>query len=197
MTGSYGLDQYVGDLRTITAEETDPVKITERVAPLAKKFVQAPGWLRPEHRICDPEQGFGVHLLHEEPNHDLAVFVLSWLPNRGTTPHNHKTWAVVVGMEGQEQEVNWARLDDGSKPGYAELKRSGEQVMTAGDVARCYPEHIHSVWNVGSGVSMSLHTYGRHINYTGRSQFDPQRKIEKPYVIKVADAEPQRAQGRA
>ena len=197
MTGSYGLDQYVRDLRTITAEETDPVKITERVAPLAKKFVQAPGWLRPEHRICDPEQGFGVHLLHEEPNHDLAVFVLSWLPNRGTTPHNHKTWAVVVGMEGQEQEVNWARLDDGSKPGYAELKRSGEQVMTAGDVARCYPEHIHSVWNVGSGVSMSLHTYGRHINYTGRSQFDPQRKIEKPYVIKVADAEPARVQARA
>jgi predicted metal-dependent enzyme (double-stranded beta helix superfamily) len=197
MTGSYGLDQYVRDLRTITAEETDPVKITERVAPLAKKFVQAPGWLRLEHRICDPEQGFGVHLLHEEPNHDLAVFVLSWLPNRGTTPHNHKTWAVVVGMEGQEQEVNWARLDDGSKPGYAELKRSGEQVMTAGEVARCYPEHIHSVWNVGSGVSMSLHTYGRHINYTGRSQFDPQHKLEKPYVIKVADHEPARAQGRA
>jgi predicted metal-dependent enzyme (double-stranded beta helix superfamily) len=197
MTGSYGLDQYVCDLRIITAEETDPVKITERVAPLAKKFAQAPGWLRPEHRICDPEQGFGVHLLHEELNHDLAVFVLSWLPNRGTTPHNHKTWAVVVGMEGQEQEVNWDRLDDGRKPGYAELKRSGEQVMTAGDVARCYPEHIHSVWNVGSGVSMSLHTYGRHINYTGRSEFDPQHKIEKPYVIKVADAEPQQAQARA
>ena len=197
MTGSYGLDQYVRDLRIITAEETDPVKITERVAPLAKKFAQAPGWLRPEHWECDPAQGFGVHLLHEEPNHDLAVFVLSWLPNRGTTPHNHKTWAVVVGMEGQEQEVNWDRLDDGRKPGYAELKRSGEQVMTAGDVARCYPEHIHSVWNVGSGVSMSLHTYGRHINYTGRSEFDPQHKIEKPYVIKVADEEPQQAQARA
>ena len=43
MTSSYGLDQYVRDLRTITAEETDPIRITDRVAPLAKKFAQTPG----------------------------------------------------------------------------------------------------------------------------------------------------------
>lgn len=187
MTSPYDLKQYVQDLRAITAQEADPVRITERVAPLAQKFARSPGWFRPEYRECDEEQGFGVHLLHEEPNHDLAVFLLSWLPNRGTTPHNHKTWAVVVGMEGQEQEVNYDRLDDGSKPGFADLRRSGAQVMTTGDVARCYPEHIHSVWNVGNDISMSLHTYGRHINYTGRSEFDPEHKREKPYIIKVAE----------
>ncbi len=193
MTSPYSLEQYVQDLRAVTAQETDPEKITERVAPLAQKFAQAPGWFRPEYRECDEGQGFGVHLLHEEPNHDLAVFLISWLPNRGTTPHNHKTWAVVVGMEGQEQEVNWDRLDDGSKPGHAELKRSGEHVMAPGDVACCYPEHIHSVWNVGKAVSMSLHTYGRHINYTGRSEFDPAQKLERPFVVKVAGEEPARA----
>jgi len=193
MTSPYSLEQYVQDLRTITAEESDPVRITDRVAPLARKFAQAPGWFRPEYRECDVEQGFGVHMLHEEPNHDLAVFLISWLPNRGTTPHNHKTWAVVVGMEGQEQEVNYDRLDDGSKPDYADLQRGGEQVMIAGDVARCYPEHIHSVWNVGKEISMSLHTYGRHINYTGRSEFDLEQKREKPYVIKVAEDEHARA----
>ena len=36
----YTLDQYVNDLRAITAKETDPVKITDLVAPLAKKFAQ-------------------------------------------------------------------------------------------------------------------------------------------------------------
>jgi len=35
-------------------------------------------------------------------------------------------------------------------------------------------------------ISMSLHTYGRHINYTGRSEFDLEHKCEKPYVLKVA-----------
>ena len=101
--------------------------------------------------------------------------------------------AVVVGMEGQEQEISYDRLDDGATPGHADLKRSGEQVMTAGDIACCYPEHIHSVWNVGPDISMSLHTYGRHINYTGRSEFDVEGKREKPYLIKVANDEPVQA----
>ena len=111
------LDQYVRDLREITTQHSDPVDITDLVAPLAKNFAQSPELRRPEYRECDAEQGFGVHMLHEEPNHDLAVFLVSWLPNRGTTPHNHKTWAVVVGIEGQEQEINDDRLDDGGKPG--------------------------------------------------------------------------------
>ena len=128
-------------------------------------------------------------MLHEEPNHDLAVFVFSWLPNRGTTPHNHKTWGVVVGIEGQEQEINYDRRDDGTRPGYADLRRGGERVITVGDIARCYPEHIHRVRNVGRDISMSLHTYGRHINYTGRSEFDLENKREKPYAIKIANDE--------
>lgn len=189
MADSYTLDQYVNDLRAITTKETDPVKITDVVAPLAKRFAQSPGWFHHKYRQCDAEQGFGVHMLHEEPNHDLAVFLVSWLPNRGTPPHNHKTWAVVVGMEGEEKEISYDRLDDETTPGFADLKRGGEQLITAGETTRCYPEHIHSVWNVGKDVSMSLHTYGRHINYTGRSEFDLEHKREKPYVLNVAVGE--------
>jgi predicted metal-dependent enzyme (double-stranded beta helix superfamily) len=193
MPVSYTLEQYVNDLRAITAKETDPVKITDLVAPCAKKFAQSAEWFCPEYRVCDAEQGFGVHMLHEEPNHDLAVFLVSWLPDRGTTPHNHKTWAVVVGLEGEEQEISFNRLDDGATPGFADLERGCEQVITAGDITRCYPEHIHSVWNVGKNVSMSLHTYGRHINYTGRSEFDVEHKRERPYLLKIAVDEQARA----
>jgi predicted metal-dependent enzyme (double-stranded beta helix superfamily) len=194
MAGLYTLQDYVQDLRAITAQETDPERITDRVAPLAKRLANTPGWFRPEYRECDPEQGFSLHMLHEEPNHDLAVFLISWLPNRGTLPHNHKTWAVVVNMEGEEQEISYERLDDGGKPGYADLKRGETHVMKAGDVARCYPEHIHKVWNVGKGIAMSLHTYGRHINYTGRSEFDPDAKIERPLKLKIEEGEHANAQ---
>jgi predicted metal-dependent enzyme (double-stranded beta helix superfamily) len=65
--------------------------------------------------------------------------------------------------------------------------------MKSGDIAMCYPEHIHSVRNTGKDISMSLHTYGRHINYTGRAEFDPEARREKPYVVKVADGEPARS----
>jgi predicted metal-dependent enzyme (double-stranded beta helix superfamily) len=96
---------------------------------------------------------------------------------------------VVVGIEGQEEEINFERVDDGTSPGFADLKRGGEHLMGLGDIARCYPEHIHSVRNIGKDISMSLHTYGRHINYTGRSEFDLEQKREKSFMIKVAEEE--------
>jgi predicted metal-dependent enzyme (double-stranded beta helix superfamily) len=125
----YNIGQYVDDLRSIVAQETDQQNIVERVRPLAMKFAGTPDWVEEAFWKCDEEQGFGVHLLHEEDNHDLAVFAISWLPDRGTLAHNHKTWAVVVGMHGQEQEIEWRRLDDANKPGYAKLERVGERVM--------------------------------------------------------------------
>lgn len=185
LSAPYTIDQYVEDLRRIVEQETDEKKIVARITPLAMKLAATPDWVRDEHWKCDGEQGFGVHLLHEEDNHDLAVFAISWLPGRGTLAHDHKTWAVVVGMHGQEQEIDWRRLDDGTKPGYAQLQRIGERIVSAGDVATCMPDDIHTVTNVGSDVSLSLHTYGRHINFTGRSEFDPETNEERPCILTV------------
>ena len=185
---AYDVESYVRDIRAIVASETDSSTITNRIKPLAKKLAAAPGWMKDEYRTADESQGFGVHLLHEEDNHDLAVFVLTWLPDRGTLPHNHLTWAVVAGIEGEEYEVEWRRLDDGSKEGYAKLEKTGDATLRPGDVSACKPDAIHSVWNTGDKLSISLHTYGRHINFTGRSEFDPENDVERPFKVNVADA---------
>jgi predicted metal-dependent enzyme (double-stranded beta helix superfamily) len=181
----YGVEQYVDDLRSIVRKQTDPQRIVAAVRPFAMKLASTPHWVKEEFWGCNEEQGFGIHLLHEEDNHDLAVFVISWLPDRGTLAHNHKTWAVVVGMHGDEKETEWRRMDDGKRPGYAKLRRVGERVMRAGDVSSCMPDDIHTVWNVGTEKSMSLHTYGRHINFTGRSEFEPDKNEERPLVVTV------------
>jgi len=181
----YTVAAYIEDLRRITAEETDDKAILRRVAPLAKKLATTPGWIKEEYRQCDEEQGFSFHTLHEEDDHANAVFVLSWLPNRGSPAHNHKTWGVVVGIEGAETETWWRRLDDGSKPGHAELKRETVSKVGAGDVSCVMPDDIHTVWNDTDAVLISLHTYGKHINFTGRSQFDPDAGTEEPFVVVI------------
>ena len=186
---TYGVTDYVADLRRIAGAASGDRQLVERLRPCASRLAAATGWIEPEWRQCDPAQGFGVHLLHEEPDHSLAVFVIAWLPGRGTLPHNHKTWALVVGLEGTEQESFWRRTDDGSRPGFAELEAEGDRIVTAGDVSLCMPEDIHGVRNVGAEPSLSLHTYGRHINFTGRSEFDPDRREERPMIVSVA-AEP-------
>jgi predicted metal-dependent enzyme (double-stranded beta helix superfamily) len=49
------------------------------------------------------------------------------------------------------------------------------------------PEDIHSVWDNGAELAVSLHTYGRHLNHTGRSVFDVAAKSEMPCVVKVEE----------
>ena len=182
---NYSVAEYVEDLRRITTEETDEKPIFQQLAPLAQKLATTPGWITDKHLQCNEEQGFGFHTLHEEDDHTNAVFVLSWLPDRGTPAHDHGTWAVVAGIAGKERETMWTRTDDGSEEGHAELDKGTEAIMTAGMVS-CLPAgDIHTVWNVSEEVSLSLHTYGKHVNFTGRSQFDPDASTETLFIVTV------------
>ncbi len=76
-------------------------------------------------------------------------------------------------------------MDDGSKPGYAELERQSENTVGLGQISCVLPEDIHTVWNYTDKVSLSLHTYGKHINFTDRSEFDPEAKTEKQFIVTV------------
>ena len=185
-TTAYGIDDLVSDMRRITAESSDHKDIIRQVSPLAKRLAaDTGGWLSTDYYQAGEEQGFGVHLLHEEPNHDLAVFAVAWLPDRGTPPHDHGTWAVVVGIDGDETNINWRRLDDGSRPGHAKIEEYHRVVAGHGDVMTFLPRDIHAVWNETDGVTLSLHIYGHHVNHTERSQFDPDHDTEERFVFKV------------
>lgn len=180
----YTLTEFVQDLRSIAAQTRDAREIIPRVRPLARRLSLLKEWLQQHHYECDLEQGFGVHLLHEEPDHTLAVFAIAWRPGRGAPPHNHGTWAVVTGVDGPERNTFWKRLDDGSRPGYAEIISEGTRVFGPGEVVSFLPDDIHSVTNETDQVTVSLHIYGKHLNYTGRSQFDPNAKTEMPFIVK-------------
>ena len=183
---SYSIAQLVADLRQIRAQFPAERDILHAVRPLARRAALAKdAWLEERMVRGDETQGFGVTLLHEEPDHTLAVLALSWLPHRGAPPHDHGTWAVVAGVEGPEKNEFFERTDDRARPGYAELRKIGEKVCAAGDVLAMPKGVIHSVWNDTGSVSVSLHIYGVHVNHTGRSQFDLEKKTETPFLVRV------------
>ena len=181
---AYTLAQFINDLRWIAGQTSDSGEIIAHLRPLAQRLALAKDWLQPHHYECDPAQGFGVHLLHEEHDHTLAVFAIGWLPGKSAPPHNHGTWAVVAGVDGPEKNTFWRRLDDGSRPGYAEIRKEGDRTFGAGEVVAFLPDDIHSVMNETDQVTVSLHVYGKHLNYTGRSQFDPEKNTEMPFMVK-------------
>jgi predicted metal-dependent enzyme (double-stranded beta helix superfamily) len=167
-TTTYELTSFITDLRTITAATTDLREIVTRVRPLARELAIGKTWLERKHYACDPAQGFGV--------------------GRGAPPHNHGTWAVVTGVDGPETNVFWKRVDDGSRPGYAEIVEQARKVFGAGESVTFLPDSIHSVINETADVTVSLHVYGKHINYTVRSQFDPARRVEQEFKVKESSA---------
>jgi predicted metal-dependent enzyme (double-stranded beta helix superfamily) len=184
----YTIPQFVDDLRRLSRTERVEARLLAALRPLAQRLARSPGWRDEGHYVVDEAQGFGMHLLHEEPDHTLTVLAVSWLPGRGTPPHDHGTWAVVAGVDGPETNRFWRRTDDGSRPEYAELEPMREKTLPAGEVLTMPAGVIHSVRNDTDRVTLSLHVYGKHVNFTERSQFDPERRTRTPFVVKVEPA---------
>ncbi len=186
MTAAYSVDDYVADLRRITAETAVESEIFDRLGPLAQRLVADTSWLKPEYYEADAEQGFGINVLHEEADHSLAVFMVSWDPHNGVAPHDHGTWALIVGVEGVEHNTSYARLDDRGRDGYAEIEVKSELQAGPGDLICMKNGGIHSVRNDSDAVTLSLHTYGRHVNYTERSVYDPDNNSAEAFQLKIA-----------
>lgn len=176
----YSIASLVTDLKSIAAQHHDDREIVKRVMPLAERMAVDKGWVKADFYEGDDEQGFGVTVLHEEPDHTLLIETIAWLPGRGVKPHDHQTWGVVVGLDGREKNINWRRHDDGSKPGHADIDVNHEVVVGPGEVIAFMPDDIHSVLNEGEKTTLSLHIYGKSLIHVARSEFDPEAKTIRP-----------------
>jgi predicted metal-dependent enzyme (double-stranded beta helix superfamily) len=185
-TETYSISQLADDVEKVCRQHTDERDVISAVRPLLRRAALASAsWLDQGLYAADAEQGFGVHLLHEKPDHTQAIFVVSWLPQRGAPPHDHGTWAVIAGVDGPEKNEFFERIDDRSRAGHAELRKIGEKVCAVGDVIAMPKGTIHSVVNESDATSLSLHVYGKHVNHTGRSQFDVEKQTETSFVVKL------------
>jgi predicted metal-dependent enzyme (double-stranded beta helix superfamily) len=184
----YSIPTLAADVKRICAQIDDERRILSEVRLLARRAaLSKDSWVEDRMYHADATQGFGVHLLHEEPDHTVAILAVSWLPDRGAPPHDHGTWAVIAGVDGTERNEFFERADDRTRPGHAELRKVGAKECGVGDVVALPQGMIHSVRNETKAVSLSLHIYGKHINYTGRSQFDVDKQTETPFVVKIAE----------
>ena len=74
-------------------------------------------------------------------------------------------------------------------PATRRSSETGEKRFGPGDVLAMMPDAIHSVVNPTDAVTVSLHTYGMHLNYTGRSEFDPEKNTVGPIQRRVRRAD--------
>jgi predicted metal-dependent enzyme (double-stranded beta helix superfamily) len=182
MPAEYAPSDLVRDMRRITARTDDGNEIVRLLTAPARRLALAKGWLEPRFLQRDEAQGFAIYPLHEEPDHRLSVVVASLLPGRGLPPHNHRIWAMQIGIVGHETNVAWRRTDDGRRPGHAEIVEAGRTVFGPGEVVTFAPDDIHSVVNETDEIALSLNLYGLSYGYTHASRFDPIAQTESPLI---------------
>ena len=113
--------------------------------------LRKPTWLRPEHRVGDPN-GYMRHLLYIDPDDAFIISAITWLPGQMSAVHGHLVWCMFGVVEGDLTEEQFSAA--------GELRK--KVVYRAGQLADHDLEQklVHRVSNRGISRVVSLHLYG-------------------------------------
>ena len=92
-----------------------------------------------------------LYRVSEDADHRFALYVNSSDGNYGTPAHNHTTWAVIVGVSGEELNRFYDRADNG-------VREKGNAVVRQGTGVCFMPEDLHSIHIQAPLVN--FHMYG-------------------------------------
>ena len=129
------------------AEHQDFAELEETLHVAIRK----PTWLRPEHRVGDPN-GYMRHLLYIDPDDKFIISAVTWLPGQVSSVHAHQVWCLYGVVEGDLTEE---RFDES-------LALQEKRVYRPGDIAvrDLDQKMVHRVSNRGIARVVSLHLYG-------------------------------------
>ena len=136
--------KFIEDLRAIWAADTDNRRRMEKAKPVVEQVVKDPS-LKAHSANWPSTEGGKNLLLYVDPDHGFAVNAVVRVPGRTGKAHDHgDAWVLYGVLDGSESLERYDRVDDGSRPGYAELRLSSVTVGTPGKVDLVPPHAIHA-----------------------------------------------------
>ena len=138
------VEQFVGNLRAIWAAEPDNQRRMERAKPLLEQLLHDPG-LKAHSATWPSTEGRKNLLLYVDPDHHFVINAVVRVPGRTGSVHDHAdAWVLYGVLDGSERLERYERLDDGRKPGHAQLRLASVTTGTAGKVDLVAPHAIHA-----------------------------------------------------
>lgn len=122
----------------------------------------------PEDFPLGPDGENMIYRLSEDEGGRFALYVSTGRTGKETPPHDHTTWAVIVGVRGKEHNRLYRRTDDGAIPGRGEVEVVQEITVQHGTGVCLMPEDIHSIHLEGDPPTLHLHMYGLGIDKLDR-----------------------------
>ena len=138
------LATFIEQLRAIWAAKGDIKSRMEAAKPVLEQLVKDEG-LKAISATWPSTEGGKNLLLYVDPEHGFAINAVVRMPGRRGRPHDHgEAWVLYGVLDGTESLERYDRLDDGSKPGYAEIKLMSVTTGSQGKVDLVPPHDIHA-----------------------------------------------------
>ncbi len=152
----------IAEIRRVEQEQGVTRPALEQIRDILKGLA-AQGELFPEvdFPVVRDERGQDpIYLLAEDDDKRFALYMSTSRGAKKVPPHDHTTWAVIVGVQGDEDNYFYERTDDGSAPGRGTLRQTGHETVRKGAGVCMLPEDIHHIETHGETQTLHLHMYG-------------------------------------
>jgi hypothetical protein len=143
MDTTYSLDQFLADTRATIQTKGIPAGLAE-IRDHLEKLLHIPDLLR--KHLGDPGPYVERATLGHAPETDEHVLVHGRPKASKSSVHDHgPCWVVYGNYKNPTRMRRWRRLDDGSRPGHAELALQREFMNEPGQAAAFAVGDIHSI----------------------------------------------------
>ena len=137
-------EKFIGDLQAVWSTEPDDAHRMEKAKPLVEAFVKEPS-LKSHSAQWPSTEGRKNLLLYVDPTHDFVINAVVRVPGRTGSVHDHAgAWVLYGVLDGTESLERYVRIDDGSRPGHAEVRLASVTTGTQGKVDLVPPHAIHA-----------------------------------------------------
>jgi predicted metal-dependent enzyme (double-stranded beta helix superfamily) len=137
-------DTFIADLRAVWAADAADERRMAKAKPLLEKLVMDDA-LKAHSADWPSTEGRKNLLLYVDPDYHFVINAVVRMPGRTGSVHDHAdAWVLYGVLDGTESLERFDRLDDGSRPGYAEVKLSSVTTGSQGKVDLVPPRAIHA-----------------------------------------------------
>jgi predicted metal-dependent enzyme (double-stranded beta helix superfamily) len=176
----YRLYRFLTDVEDIVDRESNDSPLErlrqrirlQQICPLVRRLLNSCEWLQLNFLPPDPETGWSVQTLYDEPDFPITIQTVVWSPGTASPVHNHATWGIVALLDGQEKNTFWQRSPTTEFPDL--IKATDNRILTPGDILCFTPDAIHQIEAIGDEPTISFNLYGA-TDYNRRFEFDPLR----------------------
>jgi len=148
MSAPSAVQKFIAAARRFHAEESDPAKRWQKMTPFLQELLADPSVKEQSKSWPNCSQG-GERaenlLFYEDPDYKFVINGLIKAPHTRTAIHDHAhNWTLYGVLDGSENIERYERLDDGSKPDYAEVRKTVDVKVGAGKIDLVAPYEIHA-----------------------------------------------------